>query len=229
MGGVTTEVPAEWIRHFIRDPAKTIASGDARAAALFKQYKVAMPSFASLPDNEVTAIIAFLKMQKKPDRNDSKAYGTPLSHPIHDTIKQSDLVVNLKLVTQIPASGDGGRLPLTRITKLDVEPGSGRTYVLDMRGKMYRIENGKPAVYMDMAALRPRLMTEPGLGTGFGSFAFHPDFVKNGLFYTAHSETPGSGKADFVFSDSIKVGLQYVLTEWKADDPAARDLLGGKP
>ena len=60
-----------------------------------------------------------------------------------------------------------------------------------------------------------------GLATGFGSFAFHPDFAKNGLLYTTHTEAPGSAPADFVYADSIKVTLQWVLTEWKVNDPNA--------
>jgi len=72
---------------------------------------------------------------------------------------------------------------------------------------------------MDMAKLKPEFINEPGLGTGFGSFAFHPDFAKNGLLYTTHTEAPNSGKADFTYADSIKVTLQWVLTEWKAYEP----------
>ena len=46
---------------------------------------------------------------------------------------------------------------------------------------------------------------------------FTPDFAKNGLLYTTHTEAPGSGKADFSYADSIKVTLQWVLTEWKTE------------
>ena len=79
---------------------------------------------------------------------------------------------------------------------------------------------------MDMAKLKPKFINEPGLATGFGSFAFHPDFAKNGLLYTTHTEAPNSGKADFTYADSIKVTLQWVLTEWKADDPNAPTFSG---
>src|SRR4029079_7783636 len=108
--------------------------------------------------------------------------GNELSNPIPDTIRLSNLVVNLKLAVQIPPSSDSGKLPLTRITKLDFEPNSGISFILDLRGKLYRLQNNKPEVYMDMAKLRPRFIHEASLGTGFGSFAFHPGFAKNGLF-----------------------------------------------
>ena len=39
LGGLTTEVSADWIQHFIRDPKKMIESGDERARQLFKKYK----------------------------------------------------------------------------------------------------------------------------------------------------------------------------------------------
>jgi glucose/arabinose dehydrogenase len=70
---------------------------------------------------------------------------------------------------------------------------------------------------MDIAKLRPAFINQPGLATGFGSFAFHPEFAKNGLLYTTHTEAAGTAKADFGYADSIKVTLQWVLTEWKVD------------
>ncbi|MEP7110576.1 MAG: PQQ-dependent sugar dehydrogenase [Ferruginibacter sp.] len=226
LGGLTDSVATGWIRHFIRDPMKIIESGDLRAQQLFKKYKVAMPSFAGFTDDEVNGIIAFMHTYKAPDRKIVKGDGKELSNPIPDTVRLSNLVVGLELVTQIPPSGDSGKLPLTRITKLDFEPNSGSSFILDLRGKLYRLQNNKPIVYMDMAKLKPAFIHEAGLGTGFGSFAFHPEFAKNGLLYTTHSEAPGSGKADFSYADSIKVTLQYVLTEWKADKPGAATFSG---
>ena len=81
-------------------------------------------------------------MPVKEDTNDIK-------NPIPDSIKTSDLVVDIDSVTQIPASSD--QMPLTRITKLDYETKTGDLYVLDLRGKLYKLQNGKPEVYMDMA------------------------------------------------------------------------------
>ncbi|MEJ7681979.1 MAG: PQQ-dependent sugar dehydrogenase [Segetibacter sp.] len=44
--------------------------------------------------------------------------------------------------------------------------------------------------------------------------------------YTTHTEPAGSAKADFSYADSIKVTLQWVLTEWKVDNPAAASFSG---
>ena len=197
LGGLTTKVSADWIQHFIKNPQQIISSGDERARQLFNKYKVVMPSFAALKDDEVNAIIAFLHTHKFSGQQISKGNGKELSNPIPDPIKLSDLVVNLKLVTQIPPSSDSGKLPLARITKLGFQPNTGGLFILDLRGKLYKLQHNKPMVYMDMAKLKPKFIHEPGLATGFGSFAFHPDFAKNGLLYTTHTEAPGSGKADF--------------------------------
>ena len=226
LGGITTEISAGWIHDFISDSKKMIESGDERAQQLNKKYKTVMPSFASLKDDELNAIIAFLHTHKSSGQQIAKEKGTELSNPIPDTIAVSNLVINLKLVTQIPPSSDSGRLPLTRITKLSFQPHTGLLFINDLRGKLYKLLQNKPIVYMDMAKLSPKFIHEPGLATGLGSFAFHPGFGKNGLLYTTHTEAPGSGKADFGYADSIKVTLQWVLTEWKTENPGAANFSG---
>lgn len=222
---VDSSISAEWIRQFIKDPKAVIESGDAKAQTLFMQYKTMMPSFAANGDEEIDAIIAFINTHKeviKKEEVDPNA----LKNPIPDTIQLSNLVVDLKLVTQFPASSDSGKKPLTRITKLDYQPASGDKFVLDLRGKLYKLQNDSAVVYMDMKQLRPRFINEPGLATGFGSFAFHPDFFKNGLLYTGHSEPPHTAKADFPLPDTIKSTLQWVVTEWKTTSPGSVPFAG---
>ncbi len=226
LGGLTNKVTVDWMRHFISDPKIILESGDVRARQLFEKYKVVMPSFSNLNDDEMNGIIAYINTQKNPDQLLSKRDGTELSDPIPEPISLSGLVVDLKLVTQMPASIDSGKLPLTRITKLDSEPNTGCIFILDLRGKLYRLQDNKPIVYMDMTKLKPNFINEPGLATGFGSFAFHPDFAKNGLLYTTHSENPNSGKADFEYDDSIKVAMQWVLNEWKTGNTSAATFSG---
>ena len=215
LSGVTTEKPVSWIKNFIKDPKKAIDSGDSTAVKLFKEYKALMPSFAHLSDDELDAIIAFMHTKKKQVRKPVIEDTNDIKNPIPDTIKTSDLVVGVEEVTQIPPSSD--KPPLTRIIKLDYQPNTGDLFVLDLRGKLFKLQNGKPEVYMDIASLKPRFIHQPGLATGFGSFAFHPQFAKNGLLYTTHTEPPESGNADFSYPDSIPVTLQWVLTEWKTN------------
>jgi len=215
LAGITSENSVEWIKNFIRDPKKVIESGDTTAQKLFSNYKTLMPSFAYLPEEEIDAILAFIHSKKKPERSLVKEDTNDIKNPIPDTLRFSDLVVDLKFVTQIPRSSNDR--PLARITKLDYQPNTGDLFVLDLRGKLYKLQNDQPKVYLDMARLKPKLIDQPGIATGFGSFAFHPEFSKNGLLYTTHAEPPGSAKADFSYPDSIPVLLQWVLTEWKTD------------
>lgn len=225
LGGITDRESADWIRQFIKNPGQVISSGDKHAKELAEGYKLTMPSFAYLKDDTVNAIIAFMHTRPAPHKIADS--GKVIVNPIPDSIKVSGLVADLKLVTQMPATSDNGQPPLARITKLDVQPNTGNLFVLDLRGKLYRLENNnKPVVYLDMARLRPKFIHEPGLATGFGSFAFHPDFARNGILYTTHTEFPGSGKADFDYADSIERTVQWVLTEWKTDSPRATTFSG---
>jgi glucose/arabinose dehydrogenase/mono/diheme cytochrome c family protein len=216
--GVTTEVPVEWIQNFIRDPQAVINSGDERAQKLLAQYHAVMPSFPKYTDDDINAIIAFLDSRSAPERRPARDPNALLD-PIPERIMMSDIVVGLEPYTQIPPSGDPPLL--TRIVKMDFQPETKQNFILDLRGKLYKMQDNKPMVYMDMAELRPNFIEKPGLATGFGSFAFHPEFSKNGLLYTTHSERPGSGKADFAYIDSIEVMMQWVLTEWKTEKPSA--------
>jgi glucose/arabinose dehydrogenase len=226
LGGVTDTVPAEWIRHFIRSPQELLGAGDQRASQLYRQYKVMMPGFGQLTEDEMSGILSYLHTQKGMGSVGGKVKGEVVQDPIPGGIRFSGLVVGMRLVTQFPRSTDSGRTPLARITKMDFEPGTGRDFVVDLRGRLYRMDKGVPAVYMDMAVLRPNFIHEPRVATGFGSFAFHPDFARNGLLYTSHSEHAGSGRADFGYADSIGVALQWVVTEWKVRDPAAKVFSG---
>ena len=215
LAGITSEHSVGWIKNFIKDPKKIIGSGDTTAQKLFKRYKAIMPSFGYLPNEEIDAIIAFINTKKKHVRKLVVEDTNDIKNPIPEAIKTSDLVVGVDSVTQIPPSSD--KMPLTRIIKLDYQPNTKELFILDLRGKLYKILNGKPKVYMDIATLKPKFIHQPGLATGFGSFAFHPEFAKNGILYSTHTEPPGSAKADFDYPDSIPVTLQWVLTEWKTD------------
>lgn len=224
LGGVTRRQSADRIRRFIKDPGAVIASGDQPARQLHDRYKTIMPSFASLGDSDLNAILAFLNTHRSPGPGNTASAEHAIVNPIRDTIPFSGLVADLMPVTRIPVSQ--ATAPLTRITKLSYQPGTQDLFLVDLRGKLYKLKGGKPLVYLDISKLRPKFIHEPGLATGFGSFAFHPDFARNGLLYTTHTEVAGSGKSDFTYPDSIKVALQFVLTEWKASRPGADTFSG---
>jgi len=196
-----------------------IDGADERAGMVFGRYNTFMPGFAHLEEGDLDAIIALLKTKPAPPKKQFTPDGTEIKDPIPSKIEMSGLVVDLKAVATIPPSSDEGQK--TRICKLDYRPDTKEVFVVDLRGKLYKLADDGPQVYLDMPNERPNFIHKPGLATGFGSFAFHPDFARNGLLYTTHAESPGSGVADFAYADTIKVMLQWVLSEWKTDDPKA--------
>ena len=108
--------------------------------------------------------------------------------------------------------------------------GSGRLAVSDLRGPLYIVSDGSFSVYLDLSAEFDEFFDERGLGVGFASFAFHPDFAENGLFYTFHNEPRQTAPADFPVPADMPGdrGVQAVLTEWKADDPGKAVFAGSR-
>lgn len=216
LSGVTHSVESEWVRNFIKDPAKIIDANDPRATALFKVYNTYMPAFPGSSEEDLDNILAYLHTYETlPDTVPQ----TGLKNPIPDSIPDSGIRLELEFYTQIPASNP--EPPLAKITKLESESGSGRTFVSDQHGTLYELEDGKYSVYLPLKELRPKLVSKPGLATGFGSYAFHPEFMTNGLLYTSHTEPAATMPADFDYADSIKVKMQWVITEWKTETPDA--------
>lgn len=219
LGGVTRIVSSKWLKDFIANPQMAVESGNARAQKLLARYKTLMPSFAHYEDESLNDLLSYLHTQAAPPDNKSSVDSAAIADPLPPPIASSNLVVDVAFVTEVPASATEGFK--TRITKLDFIPGTSRLFIVDIRGKLYALQDNKPVVYMDMARLMPKFIDKPGLATGFGSFAFHPEFLKNGLLYTGHTEAPGSATADFHYADSIPVTLQWVVSEWKTETPSA--------
>lgn len=218
LAGITDSVTTGWLHGFIRNPDSVYHAGDERVVRQVHLYKKVMPAFPGFTDVQLDQLIAFIRSHKRAETTGTDADTTAFNEPFRDSIMKSGLVIGLDLITQVPVSSSTGKPPLARITKLDFRRHDKTLFVADMRGKLYRVDEGRPSVYMDLAALESAFVHEPGLGAGFGSFAFHPDFSENGLLYTVHTEAPGAIAADFSYPDSIKVTYQYVLKEWKAKD-----------
>lgn len=223
LSGVTARREQRWIDEFVYDPSNFIAKKDANAIALVSQYKTVMPSFSHLDQKTRQKILAYIN-QHRDTAQIVVARAGYLTDPIKEKITYSNIAVELKPVAQVPPSNPTGLL--TRITKL-FDRGD-HLYVNDLRGKLYAIDQGKAKLYFDIAKAKPQFIHEPGLATGFGSFAFHPNFKETGLLYTTHCEPAGAGRADFGYSDTIAVKLQWVLTEWKTSDPMA-SVFSGTP
>jgi mono/diheme cytochrome c family protein len=220
--GITEKDSIDWLKQFIRSPKNLIESGDAYAKKISGAYHTLMPSFTDIKDEEMDQLIAFLHTHKGSKKVKEDPFA--IKNPIPEKIEASNMQVGLKFFTQLPTSSD--KQPLTRISKMDWVNPTKASFILDQRGKLYKLENQKPVTWLDISKWKPNFINQPGLATGFGSFAFHPDYARNGIFYTAHSEKAHSKKADFSIPDSIKQTLQWVLCEWKATNPMASPFAG---
>jgi len=106
----------------------------------------------------------------------------------------------------------------------------GRRFVNDSRGLLYVIgADRQPRVYANVGAAFP-LAVYNRLESGFIGFVFHPEFARNGLFYTVHAEraagnpkTPNFIPPGFALKD---VTYHDVITEWHATSPAAATFEG---
>ena len=228
LSGVTTEMDKAWIIAFIRNPNAIIESGDNRAVELFERYKLYMPAFPHIKDRDLDDLLGFIhKFSEAEKRNQSLREGG-LLNPIPERIQNSGLVLELKEWLTVPPSSESP--PLARINKLAaIKTEAGESlFLADLQGKLYEIVGDTVSTYLDIRTQEHEFIHHPGFGTGLGSFAFHPGFEKNGLLYTTHTEAPRTSPADFAVPDSIPATLQWVLTEWKTDDPRAGTFSGDK-
>src|SRR5690606_3862628 len=167
-------------------------------------------------DEKVNAILAFIN--KNMSLQSGKPNGNSIENPIPRSIPKSGEV--LKLTYHSCAPPTGAQAPLARINKMSVLKGKKeRMFIVDLEGLLYEIADTVWRVALDMRLHISNFLTRPGLGTGFGSFAFHPDFENNHLLYTTHAERVADIPGDIQLPDSVKAGLQWVLTEWKIEDP----------
>jgi hypothetical protein len=163
----------------------------------------------------------------------------PPDVPIADPIPQHPAPSGMELVLEelvtmprsspVPAPADPRLVRWARINYLgEVPDGSGRLFVPDLNGKLYLVKDGTPREYLDLGArFSPAFWSHSGVGTGFGFVAFHPDFARNGLLYTVHTEAREAlvtRSPDLPSQDSPS--HQGVLTEWKAADPSADGFVG---
>jgi hypothetical protein len=105
----------------------------------------------------------------------------------------------------------------------------GRRFANDSRGFLYILDGARTSLYADVAAAFPHAWYAR-LESGFIGFDFHPEFERNGLWYSVHLERvdgnpatpdfipPGYGPRDVTFHN--------VITEWRANDPKASTFTG---
>ena len=226
LAGITAKMDKEWIKTFIQNPQKMIQKGDERALAQFKKFGVYMPAFDHLEEKDLENLLAFIhKFSEGEKKNTSNRKGA-LINPITEPIPESNFNLVVEEFTTIPSSSPTP--PDTRINTLRTQ-GKGkleRLFISDLRGTLFEIIGQKPHPYLIISEFIQEFIDAPGLGSGLGSFAFHPDFETNGLLYTTHTEPSKTKKADFAVSSEVKSRLQWVLSEWKTKTPTAPTFTG---
>ncbi|MDN3663993.1 PQQ-dependent sugar dehydrogenase [Algibacter miyuki] len=214
--GLTRRVETSWIKQFIKNPLQMVADNDSRATQLLETYKIPMPGFKDLSETNLDALLSYIHKQENQKLKNNNSLDV-IKETIKDTLQYSHLVAELEFVAQAPATTQ--KPILARLNKLDCAGSSGRIFINDMRGSLYELRDKKVEPYLSLIDYNPDFIHEPGLGAGFSSFAFHPDFQENGLFYTAHSEPKLSKPSDFSLPDSIPAKIQWVVKEWKTKTP----------
>ena len=106
----------------------------------------------------------------------------------------------------------------------------GRRFVNDSRGFLYLLDrHNQPSVYADVASAFPFAIYNR-LESGFIGFTFHPEFARNGLFYTVHGERAADNPATLNFIPpgfTLKdVTHHNVITEWHARNPGSEHVRG---
>ncbi len=158
------------------------------------------------------------------------------SNPIPAPIVKRGILVEVKDLVRLPDTR--GIRPVDQ----DVVPSGwarvsyvrdlpdGRRFANDSRGFLYRIDSkNQPHVFADVANAFPHAVYNR-LESGFIGFAFHPEFARNGLFYTVHAERgPGNPRTpDFIPPGFTLKDVTYhnIITEWHATDPSAAVFAG---
>ncbi|HEY9709103.1 MAG TPA: hypothetical protein V6D48_12950, partial [Oculatellaceae cyanobacterium] len=155
-------------------------------------------------------------------------------NPITEPIEKSKLSVGLEEVVKIPDSGSEENISARLNLLIPAGDGSGRLFVNDMRGKLYVMIDRTATVYMDVKRLVGKGFHDQSVQQGFSYFTFHPEFAKNGIFYTVTSEEKNTGIPDFPVTKTIvnnkgqKIESSHhdVIREWKAKDPSGNRFSG---
>ena len=160
------------------------------------------------------------------------------SNPLPDPVVKRGLMIEIRDVARLPNTrtlrpADQDVVPAgwARINYVRDLP-DGRRFVNDSRGFLYVLDrDNTPSVYANVGAVFPFAVYDR-LESGFIGFTFHPDFARNGLFYTVHGERAKDNPAtpNFIPPGFTRADVTYhnVITEWRATNPAANTFEGSR-
>jgi len=157
-----------------------------------------------------------------------------VSNPIPDPVIKRGLTVQIKEIARLPESGERfperqGRGGYARVSFVR-DIADGRRFANDSRGFLYLLDgNNPPSQYADVGSAFP-FADYSRLESGFIGFDFHPDFARNGLFYTVHGEVVegNPAKPDFIPPGFTEADVRHhnVITEWHDTNPASNTFQG---
>jgi len=176
---------------------------------------------------KITRIAAALLLLSSPAL--AQNTNDPFPTPINTT---DGIAVNFSEFAVIP-DAEGGEAP--RMNTLVDEPSTRRLFVNTMRGQIYSISyDGKTVTqYVDLNATQWGVSVQSqGAERGVQSFAFHPQFSREGTpgygkFYTYVDTSNVTPPPDFTTPG--KRSHDTVLLEWTAKTPSAAAYDGGPP
>ena len=160
--------------------------------------------------------------------SEAQARGVVTPNPIKAPIARSGMAVELvDFCTPPPTSTDRPRAGLNFLYY--APDGSGKLYVNDSRGKIWRIDrtSGATHLFLDLQAIRGHALIREGLQVGLRSFAFHPDFARAGRpgyrkLFTISTETAESRPVTTpVFAGEYPILFHDVLAEWSVGEGAS--------
>ncbi|GAA2433964.1 hypothetical protein GCM10010191_55400 [Actinomadura vinacea] len=163
----------------------------------------------------------------------------PIKDPIPDDPAPAGMGVVLEEVAQLPKSEptppemvvDPRLKRHNRINYVgEIPDGSKRLFVPDLNGKLYFLDGKtkEQKVYLNVGeTFKPDFFSAMGLGQGFGFTTFHPEFKKNGKFYTVHVEAGEALKTKTPdLTPQPKTAYHGVINEWTASDPSSDTFQG---
>jgi Glucose / Sorbosone dehydrogenase len=164
------------------------------------------------------------------------AFHAQITNPLPAPVEKRGLMVEIADLVRLPdtrglrpAEQDVTPAGWARINFVRDLP-DGRRFVNDSRGFLYLLDrNNQPSVYATVGATFP-LAVYNRLESGFIGFEFHPEFARNGLFYTVHGERAAGNPAtpNFIPPGYTSTDVTYhnVITEWHAANPSASTFEG---
>jgi len=138
-------------------------------------------------------------------------HAVEITYPATFQVTKGGAAVVLEDYATLPVSGRGGSISsfgpnedysdqLARPTFLRSEPAGApladsRFFVVDMNRSLLILDKTTRAFtnYLNFQSIFPRYYNAGGYAGGLNPLAFDPEYATNGIFFTAHLETPGAG------------------------------------